>query len=193
VEAIGCDMLSATGRKFLRGPRATGFLYVRRSVLERLEPPFVDLHAADWTARDRYAWRPDARRFESWETNFATKIGLAAAVDYALTWGMDRISARTTALAEALRRRLAGIRGVTVCDRGVSRSGIVTFTVDGRDPRDLKLRLRERRMNVTVSEGNIARLDYEARGLERTVRASPHYYNTDAEIERFAEAVAGLR
>ncbi len=192
VDAIGCDMLSATGRKFLRGPRGTGFLYVRGAALERLEPPFVDLHAAEWTSRDAYRWRADARRFENWETNYAGKIGLAVAVDYALDIGLGAIQARTFALAERLRGRLAGIGGVTIRDRGRVRCGIVTFTVDGREPMALKAALRERLINVTVGQAATARLDLEARGLAGVVRASPHYYNTDEEIERFARAIEEL-
>ncbi len=192
VERIGCDLLSATGRKFLRGPRGTGFLYVRRAVLERLEPPFVDLHAATWVAADRYEWRPDARRFENWETNYATKIGLGVAVAYALDWGLAAIWERGRALGELLRRRLAEVPGVRVHDLGAVKGCIVTFTVAGRDPNDLKAALLQRRINVSVSLVEYARLDMEPRGLERMVRASVHYYNTEDEVERFVTAVRAL-
>ncbi len=192
VTRIGCDLLSATGRKFLRGPRGTGFLYVRRAVLERLEPPFVDLHAATWVAADRYAWRPDARRFENWETNYATKIGLGVAVAYALDWGLEAIWERGRALGALLRRRLAEVPGVRVHDLGAVKGCIVTFTVAGLDPNDLKAALLQRRINVTVSLVEYARLDMEPRGLEAMVRASVHYYNTEDEVERFVTAVRAL-
>ena len=192
VDRIGCDLLSATGRKFLRGPRATGFLYVRGSVLETLEPPFVDLHAATWTAAGDYTWRGDARRFENWETNYATKIALGVAVDYALGWGLEAVRDRTFALAAALRQRLERIAGVRLRDLGRAKCGIVTFTVEGKDPLRIKADLLARKINVTTSHLEFARLDMETRGLESMVRASVHYYNTDGEIERFAEAVETL-
>ena len=192
VNRLGCDMLSATGRKFLRGPRATGFLYVRKGVLERLEPPFIDLHAADWTDASHYKWRDDARRFENWETNYATKLGLAVAIDYALSWGLEAIRERTFALAAALREQLSAIRGVSVHDLGVVKSGIVTFTVESMDADTVREALLAQRMNTSIARVQFARLDMGARGLTAMVRASVHYYNTDDEVDRFARAVAAL-
>jgi cysteine desulfurase / selenocysteine lyase len=190
VEAIGCDMLSATGRKYLRGPRGTGFLYVRRGILEHLEPPFLDLHAAQWVARDRFEMRPDARRFENWETYYAGKIGLGVAIDYALQWGLEAIWARIRRLADELRLQLSSIPGVTVRDEGVERCGIVSFTVARTDADEVQRLLAKRRINISVSRLSSTRLDMEARGLPDLVRASVHYYNTEEEIARFCTALA---
>jgi cysteine desulfurase/selenocysteine lyase len=192
VQKIGCDMLSATGRKYLRGPRGTGFLYVRREVLPRLEPPLLDLHAATWTARDRYEMRPDARRFENWETNYAGKIGLGVAIDYAMQWGLDTTWRRIRTLAYQLRTRLSPLPGVIVRDRGVTQCGIVTFTVEGLEPEAIKERLAAQNINVSVSERSSTLLDLTARGLTSMVRASVHYYNTEEEIDRFCTALAEM-
>jgi len=189
VERIGCDLLSATGRKFLRGPRGTGFLYVRHSFLEQLEPPFLDLHAATWTAPDRYEIRPDARRFENWETNYAGKIGLGVAVDYALSWGLEAIERRVTALAAQLRERLQALPGVQVHDQGERRCGIVTFTVAGVLAQHVQQHLSRQGVNVSVSLVDYARLDLPHRGLPDLVRASVHYYNTDQELDRLVKAL----
>lgn len=192
VEAIGCDMLSATGRKFLRAPRGTGFLYVRRSMLERLDPPMIDLHAATWTAPDQYTLRPDAKRFENWESFIAGRIGLGIACDYARAIGLEAIRDRSTALAERLRAGLRDIRGAAVQDLGAVRSAIVTFTLDRMAPPAIKAALAGKKINVSVSGLTSTRLDMSARGLEQVVRASPHYYNTEEEIDRTLEAIAAL-
>lgn len=193
VDSIGCDILSATGRKFLRGPRATGFLYVKRTLLDRLEPPFLDLHAATWVAPDRYTVRTDARRFENWETNFAGKLALGVAADYALGLGLEPIRERVVALAELARRRLRETPGVSVHDLGAERCGIVTFTVGGVEAAAVKARLARERINVGTSSRSSTLLDMDARGLTALVRASVHYYNTEAEVDHLVRAVAAMR
>jgi cysteine desulfurase/selenocysteine lyase len=189
VDDLDCDILSGTGRKFLRGPRGIGFLYVRRTFLEGLEPPFLDMHAATWTARDQYEMRPDARRFETWEYNVASKLGLGKAVDYALGWGIEAIWQRSWGLAAILRARLSAMPGVRVHDQGMEKCAIVTFTKEGRDPEKIKHSLAEQGINVTVTTTTSTRLDMDARGLTSMVRASVHYYNTEEEIEKFCRAL----
>lgn len=193
VAETGCDLLSATGRKFLRGPRGTGFLYCSSRVLHDLEPPFLDLHAATWTGPDTYEIRGDARRFETWETNYAGKIGLGTAVDYALDLGLDAIGARTAALGETLRTALAERPGVTVRDLGARRCGIVSFTVDGVDGAEVARHLAAHKINVSVSVGDYAQWDLRARGLASVVRASAHYYNTEDEIALLAASLPAPR
>jgi len=192
VGAIGCDMLAATSRKFLRGPRGTGFLYVRRDLADGLEPPFVDYRSARWTSRTEYELEPGARRFENWESNVASRLGLGVAVDYALGWGLEAIEARVGSLAERLRTGLAATPAVTVHDPGPRRCGIVTFSVSGLVPGAVEAALRSRRINVSVSDVAYHRLGLESRGLGSVVRASVHYYNTEDEVETLVEAVAGL-
>ncbi len=189
VAEIQCDMLSATGRKFLRGPRGTGFLWVRRPWIERLEPPFLDLHAATWTSTQSYEIRRDARRFENWESYVAGRLGLGAAAEYAMAIGIDAIWARVRALADTLRRALAEIPGVTLRDLGRERCGIVTFTTEGLSAKDLRGALAEARINATTSSLFSTRYDMTARGLDLLLRASVHYYNTDDEVARFCEVV----
>lgn len=192
VEAIGCDMLSATGRKYLRGPRGTGFLYVRQALADQLEPVFLDLHAAEWVADDRYEIAPGARRFENWESNIAGKIGLGVAIDYALDWGLDAIRDRVVGLAEDLRRRLGAMAGVTVRDLGAERCGIVSFSMAGHGAETIVAAAAKQAINISVSDVSSTRLDMAERAPDGVVRASVHYYNCDEEIDRLCAVVEGL-
>jgi len=187
VADLQCDMLSATGRKFLRGPRGTGFLYVRQGFLERMEPPVIDHYAAPWVERDRYELRPDARRFENWENNYAARLGLGAAVDYTLDIGMPEIEARCRMLSGRLRRGLAALDGVTLLDLGRDPSAIVSFNVDGMDAREVVKKALDAGITIGASEPESTRIDSENRKLADTVRASPHYYNTEEEVDRLIE------
>jgi selenocysteine lyase/cysteine desulfurase len=196
VEDLGCDMLAATGRKYLRGPRGTGFLYVRQSMLARLEPTPIDMSSAEWSGREEYKLRNDARRFEISGGSVACQLGLGVAVDYAMAVGLGDIAARVTMLAEQLRMKLSEIPQVTVRDMPGSgsqpRCGIVTFTHDVHDARAIVAKMREQRINVRVTPISSTRIDMEQRGLAAMVRASVHYYNTEEELERFVQAVAAM-
>ncbi|MEZ5831869.1 MAG: aminotransferase class V-fold PLP-dependent enzyme [Dongiaceae bacterium] len=193
VRKIGCQILSGTGRKFLRGPRGTGFLYVSKTIVDRLDPPFIDMTAANWTDARSFEIRPDAKRFENWESYIAGRVGLRAAVRYALGLGLDQIRTRVTMLAERLRDELARLPGITVRDLGRVRSGIVTFTKEDEQPRAIQARLRAAGINVSVSSKTSAQLDFGRRGLNHVVRASVHYFNTDEEIGRFCQVLQSAK
>jgi selenocysteine lyase/cysteine desulfurase len=169
-----------------------GFLYVRRSWIERLVPPLLDNHAADWVARDRYQIRQDARRFENWECNVAAKLGLGAAVDYALDLGLEPIWRRVEPLAARLRAGLSEIPGVTVRDLGAVKGGIVTFTVAGVDANEVCAQLNAARINANTSSVLSARFDMEARGLERIVRTSLHYITAEEELATLVDRVSQI-
>jgi cysteine desulfurase / selenocysteine lyase len=192
VTRIGCDFLSTTGRKFLRGPRGTGFLYVREEWAERLHPALVDLGGADWTRLDGYDLKPGARRFESWEAAHALRLGLGRAIDYALELGLDAIWARISELARRLRSGLGASPGIALHDLGETQCGIVSFSVDGVAPEAVKASLAARGIHVELSHIDDTRLDLEERGLESFLRASVHYYNSEDEIERLLDAVGSL-
>ena len=192
VRRLGCHALAGTSRKYLRGPRGVGFLWVTRDWIERLEPPLMEGHAAEWVEPERYVIRPDAKRFEVWESNVAARLGFGAAIEYAQALGLERIWTRVQALAETLRTRLAAAPGVSVRDLGVVRGGIVSFTVRGADAARVKAALRAACINVTVSPARGTLLDMRARGLSEVLRASVHYYNTDEEIDRLVAEVARL-
>lgn len=192
VETIGCDALSATGRKFLRGPRGTGFLYVRESALERIPPATLDLRAADWTGPKSYELKAGARRYEMFESSIAARIGLGVAVDYAMSWDMQEIYSRVRYLAGKMRRLLSDVPGVAVRDKGTERCGIVTFSLDGFDASEVQMHMRQKNVHVGVSRRSCAVLDFDRWGIDSLVRCPVHYYNTDEEIEFFVNEVKKL-
>ncbi len=193
VEELGCDFLSATGRKYLRGPRATGLLWVRREWITKLEPPLLDQFSADLLDAETYVVREDARRFENWERYFAGQAALGVAIDYAMEWGIDAIWERVSALSARLREALSANPEVKLTDEGAVKCGLVTFQHARFKASEIKTKLSARNINVSVSDGPGMRLSYLARGLEAgMVRSSVHYYNTDEEIDRFVAAIREL-
>ncbi len=192
-EAIGADFLSVTGRKFMRGPRGSGFLWVSERVLaEGLTPLFVDLRGADWIADDLTQPAPDARRFETWEFAWALVIGLGEAAGYATEVGLEAIEARVTTLSARLRKGIAEIDGMRVLDRGPRLCGIVTASHASIPAGDLRDGLREAGVHTSWLSRESAVIDFDEKGVETALRISPHYYNTEVEIDRAMEILAAL-
>ncbi|MGW6426406.1 aminotransferase class V-fold PLP-dependent enzyme [Nocardia sp. NPDC055053] len=192
VAELGVDALSATGRKWLRGPRGTGFLYVREELARTMEPARLDLHSAEWVGESEYRLAPDASRFEFWECDVAARLGLGAAVDYLLALGPDEVYATVAERADYLRKTLPELSGVTVRDLGTDHSGIVSFTADNHNPVHLRDRLADHAVTVTVSHASSTLLDMTARTLPAVVRASPHYFVSTEDLDRFVAALADI-
>jgi len=192
-KALGADFLSATARKFLRGPRGAGFLWVSDRALELgLEPLFPDLRGTDWIEADRYQPAPGADRFESWEFAWALILGMGEAARYALEVGLESGRDRAWHLAADLRERLGGIPGIEVLDQGRQLCAIVTVAVTGWEPPALVQALREQSINTSSVTRESAVLDFDAKGVTGALRLSPHYYNTETEIEDVARSLADL-
>ncbi|MEE9416299.1 MAG: aminotransferase class V-fold PLP-dependent enzyme [Acidimicrobiales bacterium] len=193
VEEIGCDFLSFTGRKFLRGPRGTGLLYARLSVLDDLvDPSVIDGRSAIWTGPSSYELAPTALRFELGEVSFAAKAGFAVALDYALRLGLDEIEARVFELAAEMRAGLVAVGGVTVHDQGARQSGIVTFAVAGCESARVTSTLRDHAINTSAIGVQLSQLDLGQRAIPAVVRAGVHYFNTSEEVDKLVEVVASV-
>ncbi|WP_291287504.1 aminotransferase class V-fold PLP-dependent enzyme [Flavobacterium sp.] len=190
VEELACDFLSITIRKFLRGPRGTGFLYISdRALKSRLEPLFIDMRGADWIEKDEYKQQPGARRFEDWEFAYALVLGSKVAIEYCLNIGEDRIWQQIQLLSKYMRNELSKNPKVRVLDKGPELGALVTFTVKDSQPGFIVEELLKRKINVVPSFRNFAVIDFDEKGVEWAIRASPHYYNTFEEIDLFVEAV----
>jgi len=183
VQELQCDFLTGAGRKWLRGPRGTGFLYVHPGMLEKFEPGMIDHTGARWRAPEKYELQPTARRYETYERAAGLQLGLGAAVDYALEVGLEPIRNRVRDLASRLRSGVAKLPGVRLRDIGPELCGIVTFDHEAIDPNAIRSALAEVSIQVSVAMPDGALLDARARGLGDLVRVSPHYYNTEAELQ----------
>jgi selenocysteine lyase/cysteine desulfurase len=190
--SIGADLLTATGRKFLRGPRGTGFLWVREAALDRLEPYVAEIRSATWDGHRGFTWAPGARRFETWENSYVNILGLGTAVRQALDIGLERIGARAIGLGQQLRDRLDDIPGVSTHDLGRQRCAIVTAGVEGLEADEVAAALADQHINVSTTVPEHNQFDTEDRDAHPLVRLSPHYYNTEAELDRAVEVIAKL-
>ncbi len=192
IKEIGCDMLAVTGRKYLRAPRGTGFLYVRKEVQDSLKLMFMDGFSAPKVTNSDYVTRSDARRFELYERSRATTLGLGKAIEYLLNIGIEKIWQRVQYLAGIMRKQLAAIDGVQVHDIGDQKCGIVTFSVNGVNSYIVKNKLAEKSINVSVGKAHSTLFYMEKHNLASVVRASVHYYNTEHEIQVLCEVLKNI-
>lgn len=193
VEEIGCDFLCATLRKFLRGPRGAGFLYVSDRILQQpWYPLFLDMNAARWTDDDTFIPAPDAKRFMDWEQNYSLLSGAYAAIHYANEVGIQNIADRNQYLCNQLRPRLLSLPGVQLLDRGAQQSSIITISASVSDPQWLLTALRERNIHTAINVKEGAVIDFKSKGVNWALRISPHYYNTEEEIDILLDALESL-
>lgn len=193
VGRLRCDFLAATARKFLRGPRGVGFLYVSDRMLEEgMYPLLVDMRGAEWLEQDSYRLVDNASRFENWEFAYALLLGMGAAADYALEVGVQRTGRRAHELADHARRRLAELPGVRVLDRGSRQCAIATAEIAGLEAPRLVRLLREKGINTSAVPRGYAVIDMDDKQAKTALRVSPHYYNTSEEIDLLVGELAEL-
>jgi selenocysteine lyase/cysteine desulfurase len=190
VQKIRCDFLSATMRKFLRGPRGAGFLYVSEKIInQKLEPLFIDMRGADWISADEYSPRMDARRFEDWELPYALVLGSKAAIDLANSTGLENIQQRNILLCDQIRKSISKMAGLRLLDIGPEQSSIITVEISGQKAQEVLQELRNKNINTSVGYRSFALIDFEAKHVEWALRISPHYYNTEEEVETLIQAL----
>ncbi|MET3421501.1 monomeric sarcosine oxidase [Actinoplanes tereljensis] len=189
LDVAGIDLIVGTGRKFLRGPRGTGLLYVSPRMRERLHPPHPDVRGAVWQSGDLVELAPGARRFETWESSHALRLGLGAALEETLTLGVDAIGRYATGLADRLRGALADLPGVRLTDPAAGGGAIVTFVRDDEKPADTVRRLRAAGVHLVAVPAHHGRWDLERRGLDAVVRASVHVYNDESDVDALVSAL----
>ena len=193
VEKIGCDFLAATGRKFLRGPRGTGFLYIKDKWLSTIEPAMIDHFGAPWVSKNAYELRKDARRFETWENSYALRIGLGEAITYAEEIGIDLIHERVQLLARLSRKLLSEVKNVKVRDMGTEQCGIISFSTEvKKDPKEIIDQMSEAGFTIGLVEPESTLIDSQKRNLPTLLRMAPHYYNTEEEIEKAVKQISLL-
>lgn len=190
IQKIHCDFLSGTLRKFLRGPRGAGFLYVSDKIIhQKLEPLFIDMRGADWISADEYTPRMDARRFEDWELPYSLVLGSKAAIDYANTIGLEEIQIRNKQLCEMVRQGVSENPNLRLLDIGANQSSIITLALANQKASDVLQSLRSKNINTSVAHRSFALIDFDVKRVDWALRISPHYYNTETEVETLLSAI----
>ena len=190
---IKCDFLTAATRKFMRGPRGGGILFVSdKMLMNAKEPMFIDMRGADWMEDNIYKPVADAKRFELTEMSYAIQMGASAAINYILNLGIDSIAERNAMLCSYARTKLSAIPTVRLLDLGKNLSAIISLTTENYNVFDLKSELIRRNINVGAAAKKFALMDFNQKHVDAALRISPHYYNTLEEIDLLVESISEI-
>lgn len=199
VQELGCDALTACGRKFLRGPRGTGLAYISPRLAAKAVLRKIDNFTVVWDSKNCTSLTGSARAFEIGEESVALRLGLGKAMEQALENGIANIQSELGRKSTRLRHALASVTGVRVMDLGNHKSASVTFTVDGLTCASVKQNLAGQNIAIGMNGREYTPFDLDIRGISELLRASVHLSTTDNEIESLVEAIrqilseAGIR
>jgi len=202
---IQCHALVATGRKYLRGPRGTGFLFVSSSIVNQMIPSHIDHYGVlvsdvpdvyqDGDVVQNcleFAPREGAARFEFWESNVANRLGLGVAITEATRKGTFTIEKNCTRLAKSLRAQLEGIPSIVIHHKSSSSCGIVTFYSNTLGSSRIKEKMLTEGFELSVVPATSTPLDSSKLKVPDLVRASLSYTNTEDEVVAFSRALRNV-
>ncbi len=191
VRQLQCAALTAPGRKWLRGPRGTGFVYVHPDFLPRLRPLTADHFSRPWQTGNTWTYRADARRLEQSEASVALRLGLGAALAAWNALGMERIHGEIQKRADWLRDGLDCLPGIRAHRSGRhASSGIVTLECSRHDAAALHRGLQERGVEAALSPVAFTPWDMQARGLSAVLRLSAGHDTAWGSLQYCLDALA---
>ena len=184
VSKIKCNFMSFNGSKWLCGPMGTGLFYCRKDSSELLEPMAIGGESAMIYDENKLSYKGLPDKFQTGFRNYVGMIGLEASATYLIRYGMENIRKKVTKLANQMRSELSRISGVTVYgpESEDQRTSIVSFNLEGKEPQYVVEKLEKQKIVLAVREI----MD------KKIVRASPHFFNTEPQIQKTIEAIKKL-
>ena len=181
---LKCNFMSFNGSKWLCGPMGTGLFFCERKSSELLEPTYIGGESAILYDETNLAYKELPDKFQTGFRNYVGIVGLDAAANYLLKYGLDNIRKKNMYLANMLIEELQQINGVTVFGPKDSqdRTSIVSFVIDGLEPKYVVEKLEKQNIVLALREIQETKI----------IRASPHFYNSDKEIQTVVEAIKKL-
>ncbi|KXB00446.1 cysteine desulfurase [candidate division MSBL1 archaeon SCGC-AAA261C02] len=193
VSEINCDFLAAPGHKGLMGPQGTGFLYVREDRQEELEPLLLGGGIVQTVTEHKCGLVEPPQVFDAGTPNIPGIIGLGKAAEYVLEIGLEEIEKREQKLTQEM-LKISEIDSIEVYGpkNPEDRGGVVSFNLSGMDPHEASSILDEVANIATRSGHHCAMPVMSHLGIDGTVRASIHYYNTEDEVEKFVKTIKDI-